>query len=152
MKILKFESFDVLGTFSPDKTFSDNVRDILADIQDDGFYVEIHDIDHNDILEVQGENIRIYIEKLDDTEEVNTVVTRDYLTKPYIINRTISDSIEHLLSYTIENGYTLTLEAISESQICTYEKFKEDKNNIDGVLLDIGKAPIDYIRIIISED
>lgn len=135
----------------PDRSFFDNVNDILADIQDDGFYVEIHNIDDDNILESEDEYIRIYIEKLDEVEEVNPNTTRDYLTKQYIINKTISDSIEHLLSYTLESGYVLNIEAISESRSVVYEKLT-DNSKISGVLLFISKAPIDYIRLIISED
>jgi len=139
----------------PDKSFFDNISDILEPIKDDGFYVEIHNNDGSDeLMESEGECVRVYIERPDSSGDSfsfnNPNTTRETLTKPYMTNDVILDSIQHLLSYVLESDYELSFEAISESHIVASEEYPGSKYDLDGIFLFLNKSPIDYIRLTIT--
>ena len=138
----------------PDKSFFDNISDILEPISDDGFYVEIHNNNgDNDLMESEGEFVRVYIERPDNSGDFftfNTNTTRETLTKPYVTNNIILDSIQHLLSYVLESNYKLILEAMSESHIVAREEYPDSKYDLDGIFLFLSKSSIDYIRLTIT--
>ena len=144
MKYLKSfnESFDN----SEELNFFSDVEDILLEIKDEDFDVNISkNINSSDeFMESEGELARIYIEKsLNDIE-----------TKPYKPTDTFISSLQHLLSLSKENGYDCSMElvgesggTISENECVAYSEFEEDDMTVEE-LLDI-KAPINYIRFII---
>ena len=147
MKYLKSfnESFDN----NEELNFFSDVEDILLDIKDEDFSVYIgKNINSSDeLMESEGELIRIYIERA-----VNELETKSYLPTDTFI-----ETFEHLLSFCQQNGYDCSMDIVGENgqgpkynygnSSIAYSEFGEDDMTVEE-LLDL-KAPINYIRFII---
>ena len=133
MKYLKkykiFESKQVL----------DNIEDIFREIEDLGFKVEYN-------RGGVGEVTRIYIELYDVygfNDELRPV--------SYIPGQEIVLALQHLISY-VSKDYDIEIETICDSQCIDHLSSKSEDGLIENDVRIIGnyKAPIDYIKIIIS--
>ena len=127
----------------------DDVSDILSSIEDEDFSVD----KNSSVRALQdhipdGCEMRIFIEKM---------VGEDHgykRSKPYLVNDTILDAVQHLSSYLSKNGYKLIVEAISESDVIAHQEYYHrdlgnDIKNIEELFSFIGRAPIDYLRLLI---
>ena len=128
--------------FESTSDISDDVADILSSIEDEDFSV-----DKNSSWS-DGYEMKIFIEKM---------VGEDHgykRSKPYLVNDTILDAVQHLSSYLSKNGYKLIVEAISESDVIAHQEYYHrdlgnDIKNIEELFSFIGRAPIDYLRLLI---
>lgn len=124
----------------------DDVTDILSDIEDEGFSVD--KIAKRWPFDKGSEVMKIFIEKSYLTQNGY----RD--TKPYIVNETMLNAIQHLSSYLSKNGYKLVIEAISESDVIAHQEYYHrdlgnNIKNIEELFSFIGRAPIDYLKLLI---
>jgi hypothetical protein len=124
------------------------IEDILLDIKDLDFRVEIHKNigGENEELEGESEVCRVYIEKFavygfsDEPREV-----KYYPTDEFVL------ALQHLISY-VDKNYDIEIESICDSQCIDHLSSKSEDGLIENDVRIIGdyKAPIDYIKIIIS--
>jgi hypothetical protein len=130
------------------KEILDNIEEIFREIEDLGFKVESHkNIDGSDEgMESDDELMRIYIEKFDtygfgdEEREVKYYPTHEFVL-----------ALQHLISY-ISQDYDIEIESICDSQCIDHLSSKSEDGLIENDVTIIGnyKAPIDYIKIIIS--
>jgi hypothetical protein len=124
------------------------IEDILLDIKDLDFSVEIHKNigGENEELESESEVCRVYIEKFDTygfSDEPREV--KYYPTDEFVL------ALQHLISY-VDKNYDIEIESICDSQCIDHLSSKSEDGLIENDVRIIGdyKAPIDYIKIIIS--
>ena len=143
MKYLKSfnESFDN----KEELNFFSDVEDILLEIKDEDFDIQIikNEDSSDQLMESEGELIRIYIEKF-----INPLETISYKPTDVFIN-----TFDHLVSYSKENEYSCSMEIVEGSsgvnEVVAYSEFEEDDMSVKE-LLDVAiKAPINYIKFII---
>ena len=121
------------------KEMLDNIEDIFREIEDLGFKVEYN-------RGGVGEVTRIYIEKFDvygfSQEEREC---KYYPTDEFVL------ALQHLISY-VSQDYDIEIESICDSQCIDHLSSKSEDGLIENDVRIIGdyKAPIDYIKIIIS--
>lgn len=121
------------------KEFLNNIEDIFREIEDLGFKVEYN-------RGGVGEVTRIYIEKFDvygfSQEEREC---KYYPTDEFVL------ALQHLISY-VDQDYDIEIESICDSQCIDHLSSKSEDGLIENDARIIGdyKAPIDYIKIIIS--
>lgn len=121
------------------KEFLNNIEDIFREIEDLGFKVEYN-------RGGVGEVTRIYIEKFDvygfSQEEREC---KYYPTDEFVL------ALQHLISY-VSQDYDIEIESICDSQCIDHLSSKSEDGLIENDVRIIGdyKAPIDYIKIIIS--
>lgn len=121
------------------KEFLNNIEDIFREIEDLGFKVEYN-------RGGVGEVTRIYIEKFDvygfSQEEREC---KYYPTDEFVL------ALQHLISY-VDQDYDIEIESICDSQCIDHLSSKSEDGLIENDVRIIGdyKAPIDYIKIIIS--
>ena len=75
-------------------------------------------------------------------------------SKPYIVNDTILDAVQHLSSYLSKNGYKLVVEAVSKTDVIAHQEYYhrdlgDNISEIQELFSFIGRAPIDYLRLLI---
>ena len=137
----------------------DDVADILSDIEDEGFLVDKKEpisFFVNDIKRIKEmEGIKILIENVVELEMANGQTYEK--SKPYIVNDTMLDAVQHLSSYLSKNGYKLIVEAISGSDIIAHQEYYhrdlgDNISSINDLFEFIGRAPIDYLRLLIYKD
>ena len=121
------------------KEMLDNIEDIFREIEDLGFKVEYN-------RGGVGEVTSIYIEKFDvygfSQEEREC---KYYPTEEFVL------ALQHLISY-VSQDYDIEIESICDSQCIDHLSSKSEDGLIENDARIIGdyKAPIDYIKIIIS--
>jgi hypothetical protein len=121
------------------KELLDNIEDIFREIEDLGFKVEYN-------RGGVGEVTRIYIEKFAvygfSQEEREC---KYYPTDEFVL------TLQHLISYVSED-YNIEIESICDSQCIDHLSSKSEDGLIENDVRIIGdyKAPIDYIKIVIS--
>jgi len=127
MKYLKkyklFESY---------KEILDNIEDIFREIEDIGFRIEYNKGGVDEIT-------KIYIEKFDANND----------SIPYIPNQDFVLALQHLISY-LSKDYDIEIETIHQSQCVDFLSTKDGLTEKDATIIGNYKAPIDYIRIVIS--
>ena len=130
------------------KEVLDNIEEIFREIEDLGFKVESHkNIDGSDEgMESDDEVMRIWIEKFDTygfSDEPREV--KYYPTDEFVL------ALQHLISY-VDKDYDIEIESICDSQCIDHLSSKSEDGLIENDVRIIGdyKAPIDYIKIIIS--
>ena len=116
-----------------------NIEDIFREIEDIGFKVEYN-------RGGVGEVTRIYIEKFDTygfSDEPRPL--------PYIPSQEFVLALQHLISY-VSQDYDIEIESICDSQRIDHLSSKSEDGLIENDATIIGnyKAPIDYIKIVIS--
>ena len=121
------------------KQVLDNIEDIFREIEDLGFKVEYN-------RGGVGEVTRIYIELYDVygfNDELRPV--------SYIPGQEIVLALQHLISY-VSKDYDIEIETICDSQCIDHLSSKSEDGLIENDVRIIGnyKAPIDYIKIVIS--
>ena len=122
------------------KEVLDNIEDIFREIEDLGFKVEYN-------RGGVGELTRIYIEKFDvygfSQEEREF---KYYPTEEFVL------ALQHLISY-VSQDYDIEIESICDSQCIDHLSSKSEDGLIENDVRIIGdyKAPIDYIKIVISQ-
>jgi hypothetical protein len=122
------------------KEVLDNIEDIFREIEDLGFKVEYN---RGGVDEVT----RIYIEKFAAygfSEEEREC--KYYPTEEFVL------ALQHLISYVIED-YDIEIESICDSQCIDHLSSKSEDGLIENdvrIICDY-KAPIDYIKIVISQ-
>ena len=122
------------------KEVLDNIEDIFREIEDLGFKVEYN-------RGGVGELTRIYIEKFDvygfSQEEREC---KYYPTEEFVL------ALQHLISY-VSQDYDIEIESICDSQCIDHLSSKSEDGLIENDVRIIGdyKAPIDYIKIVISQ-
>jgi len=146
MKYIKYFRESFTDYKNEELEFFKDVEDILLPIEDEDFSVQINknEDSSDELMESEGELIRIYVEK-----SINDLETESYRTSDIFIQ-----TFNQLLSFSQEKGYDCSMElvgenggTISENECIAYSEFSEDDMTIEE-LLDL-KAPINYIRFII---
>lgn len=126
----------------------DNIEEILFNIKDLDFDVEIHKNvgGEDEELESESEIARVYIEQFDTYGfELEKRECKYYPSKEFI------STLQHLVSYVSEIGYNIEIESIDDSSVIDRVS-SEDKDISDDDLLvfEYKSAPISYIKIIIT--
>jgi len=126
---------------------SDDVSDILSGIEDEGFSVDKAMIYSSKAL-FRINKMKIFIEKMVGDENGYKS------SKPYIVNDTILDAVQHLSSYLSKNGYKLIVEAVSKTDVIAHQEYYhrdlgDNISEIQELFEFIGRAPIDYLRLLI---
>jgi len=126
----------------------DDVGDILSGVEDEGLSVDKTTNDWVNGVNDSTAEMRIFIENVFEEDDGYKS------SKPYIVNGTMLDSIQHLSSYLSKNGYKLVIEAISEMNVIAHEEFYhrdlgDNMNSIEELFSFLGRAPIDYLRLLI---
>jgi hypothetical protein len=122
------------------KEILDNIEDIFREIEDLGFKVEYN-------RGGVGEVTRIYIEKFavygfsQEERECKYHPTEEFVL-----------ALQHLISY-VSQDYDIEIESICDSQCIDHLSSKSEDGLIENDVRIIGdyKAPIDYIKIVISQ-
>jgi len=122
----------------------DDVSDILRDVEDNGFLVRTQPCDSCEM--------KVYIESV--IEKVMGNGQRYEKASSYLVNDTILDAVQHLSSYLSKNGYKLVVEAISGSDVIAHQEYYhrdlgDNISSINDLFEFIGRAPIDYLRLLI---
>ena len=122
------------------KEILDNIEDIFREIEDLGFKVEYN-------RGGVGEVTRIYIEKFAvygfSQEEREC---KYYPSEEFVL------ALQHLISY-VSQDYDIEIESICDSQCIDHLSSKSEDGLIENDVRIIGdyEAPIDYIKIVISQ-
>jgi hypothetical protein len=131
--------------FESTSDISDDVADILSSIEDEDFSV-----DKNSSREANWSDgyEMIFIEKMVGDENGYK------RSKPYLVNDTILDAVQHLSSYLSKNGYKLIVEAVSKTDVIAHQEYYhrdlgDNISEIQELFEFIGRAPIDYLRLLI---
>lgn len=145
MKYLK--NFKIFESASENEIF-DNVEDILLDIKDEGFSVEIikNEDSSDQRMEGDGELVRLYIES-------GQVYSDTHTPSPYKPTNIFIDTFDRLLSYLNDSDYTCSMEIVGEcgnscNETVAFSEFEEGDMSVKEMILSI-KYPINYIRFII---
>lgn len=144
--------------FESTSDISDDVTDILSSIEDEGFSVDKNSSEGAGLLS-NGYEMKIFIEKMVDDDKANVPRYGDHgigyeRSEPYLVNDTMLDAVQHLSSYLSKNGYKLVVEAISESDVIAHQEYYhrdlgDNISEIQELFEFIGRAPIDYLRLLI---
>lgn len=126
----------------------DDISDILSGIEDEGFSVDKATNNWVNGVNDSTAEMKIFIE--------NVVEKNDGYksSKPYIVNDTMLDSVQHLSSYLSKNGYKLIVEAVSKTDVIAHQEYYhrdlgDNISEIQELFSFIGRAPIDYLRLLI---
>jgi hypothetical protein len=126
----------------------DDVSDILSGIEDEGFSVDKATNNWVNGVNDSTAEMKIFIEKMVGDENGYKS------SKPYIVNDTMLDSVQHLSSYLSKNGYKLIVEAVSKTDVIAHQEYYhrdlgDNISEIQELFSFIGRAPIDYLRLLI---
>ena len=151
-KYMVFEHLKGYKIFESTSDIFDDVSDILSGIEDEDFLVgkkeSIFFVDNDTKRMKEMEGITIHIEKMVGDEN-------DYKrSKPYLVNDTILDTVQHLSSYLSKSGYKLVVEAISKTDVIAHQEYYhrdlgDNISSINDLFEFIGRAPIDYLILLI---
>lgn len=129
----------------------DNIEEILLDIKDSDFSVEIHKNTggENEHLESESEIARIYIEKF-----AVYGFSQEERECKYSPSKEFISTLQHLVSYVTEIGYNIEIESIDDSHIIDRISSEDGELNDSDVSVfskyELENQPINYIKIIIT--
>ena len=124
------------------------IEEILLDIEDLDFRVEIHKNigGENEELESESEVCRVYIEKFavygfsEEERECEYYPSKEFIS-----------TLQHLVSYVTEVGYNIEIESIHNSSVIDRVSSEDGVvNDTDILVFEYKSAPISYIKIIIT--
>jgi len=125
-----------------------NIEEILLDIKDLDFSVEIHKNigGENEELELESEVCRIYIEQF-----AVYGFSQEERECEYYPSKEFISTLQHLTSYVNEIGYNIEIESIHNSSVIDrVSSEKSEINDTDLLVFEYKSAPISYIKITIT--
>jgi hypothetical protein len=125
-----------------------NIEEILLDIKDLDFSVEIHKNvgGENEELESESEIARIYIEQF-----AVYGFSQEERECEYYPSKEFISTLQHLVSYVNEIGYNIEIESIHNSSVIDrVSSEKSEINDTDLLVFEYKSAPISYIKITIT--
>jgi hypothetical protein len=122
------------------KEVLDNIEDIFREIEDLGFKVEYNRGGVDEVTRIYIEKFAVYGFSQEERE------CKYYPTEEFVL------ALQHLISY-VSQDYDIEIESICDSQCIDHLSSKSEDGLIENDVRIIGdyKAPIDYIKIVISQ-